>query len=77
MKKPEKANSQEWMTRDETQRWLNVSIRTVDNFMVDGTLPFYKRGAVVRFNRAECAAALKKFRHKSRWDTAGDEEEGL
>jgi excisionase family DNA binding protein len=66
------------MTREETRVWLNVSVRTVDNWMVDGTLPFYKRGAVVRFNRNECAVALKKFRHKSHWDTcAGDEEEDL
>jgi excisionase family DNA binding protein len=71
------SESQEWMTREEMRIWLNVSTRTVANFMVDGTLPFYKRGAVVRFNRAECAAALRKFRHKSRWDTSAGEEEGL
>ena len=61
------SESQEWMTREEMRIWLNVSIRTVANFMVDGTLPFYKRGA----------AALRKFRHKSRWDTSAGEEEGL
>jgi len=73
-----KTESQEWMKREEARVWLNISIRTLDNWMLDGTLPFYKRGAVVRLNRDECAAALKKFRHQSRWDTsAGEEEEGL
>ena len=41
----------------------------------DGTLPYVKRGRVVRFDTQECDAAMRKFRHKSRFETPGDGEE--
>jgi hypothetical protein len=52
-----------------------VSVRTIDNWCVDGTLPYVKRGRVVRFDTQECDAAMRKFRHKSRFETPGDGEE--
>ena len=62
-------------TRHQMAARYQVSVRTVDYWCEDGTIPFYKRGAVVRFNPQECDDAMQAFRRKSRWETSGDAEE--
>lgn len=49
-----------------------VSVRTVDNLMARGVLPFYKLGKAVRFSIPECDLALQAYRVRSRLErTAG------
>ena len=62
-------------TRHQMAARYQVSVRTVDYWCEDGTIPFYKHGAVVRFNPQECDDAMQAFRRKSRWETSGDAEE--
>ena len=62
-------------TRHQMAARYQVSVRTVDYWCEDGTIPFYKRGAVVRFHPEECDVALRAFRRKSRWEPSGDDEE--
>ena len=50
-----------WKTRQEIAKWLRVSIRTVDYWTEDGTLPALKKGRIVRYDLDVCAAALKAF----------------
>lgn len=38
----------------------------------DGTLPYYKIGHAVRFNPAECDAAMKAFRRASHFDAVDE-----
>lgn len=65
------------ITRERIAIRYDVSVRTIDNWMVDHTLPYYKRGGVVRFHKDECDAALKKFRNQSRWEKSqGGDENG-
>lgn len=60
---------QEWMDRSELAVWLGVCVRTVDNWASDGTLPCYKHGGVLRFNREECRTAMRAFRRRARGET--------
>lgn len=62
-------------TRHQMAARYQVSVRTIGYWCDDGTLPFYKRGGVVRFSPRECDDAMKAFRRKSRWETSGDGEE--
>ena len=50
-----------WKTREEMAKWLRVSVRTVDYWTEDGTLPALKKGRIVRYDLKACAAALKAF----------------
>ena len=59
-------------TRHQMAARYQVSVRTVDYWCEDGTIPFYKRGAVVRFSPQECDEAMQAFRPKSRWETSSD-----
>ena len=59
-------------TRHQMAARYQVSVRTVDYWCEDGTIPFYKRGAVVRFSPQECDEAMQAFRRKSRWETSSD-----
>jgi excisionase family DNA binding protein len=38
-----------------------VSVRTIDNWMEKGIVPFTKIGGLVRFNPAQVDAALRQF----------------
>jgi excisionase family DNA binding protein len=60
------------ISRERIAARYNVSVRTIDNWMADRTLPYYKRGGVVRFHKDECDEALKKFRNESRWEKSQD-----
>lgn len=50
-----------WKTREEMAKWLRVSVRTVDYWTEDGTLPALKKGRIVRYDLEVCATALKDF----------------
>ena len=58
-------------TEQENRRLLNkreiacrygVSERTIQEWMGNGTIPFYKLGYLVRFDPAECDSALGRFK---------------
>lgn len=50
-----------WKTRQEMAKWLRVSVRTVDYWTEDGTLPALRKGRIVRYDLDVCASALKAF----------------
>jgi excisionase family DNA binding protein len=58
--------AQIWLTREQMRIRLGVSLRTIDYWTKDGTLPFLKRGGIVRFNVEDCDAVLRKFYQRSR-----------
>lgn len=43
----------EWMSTDETAKFLGISSRTLYRFIDDGTLPAYRLGRVIRLQRTE------------------------
>ena len=51
-----------WRTRPQMARRYAVSLRSFDNWIAEGRLPMYKIGRSVRFDPAECDAALNMFR---------------
>lgn len=59
-----------WLTREQMALRLRVSIRTIDYWTEDRTLPVYKKGRVVRYDPMECVKALQAFRRKSRFEEA-------
>lgn len=67
-----KPEPQLWKTRHQMAARYQVSVRTIGYWCDAGTLPFYKRGRVVRFHPQECDDAMKAFRRKSRWEMSGD-----
>lgn len=46
--------------KPETARRLNCSLRTLDAWMRDGLVPFYKMGRKVAFRWSEVQAALRE-----------------
>jgi excisionase family DNA binding protein len=42
-----------------------ISERTVQDWMVQGFMPFYKLGYIVRFDPTECDEAIERFRKNS------------
>ena len=60
--------SEVWLTREQMAIRLRVSVRTIDYWTEDGTLPVYKKGRVVRYDPGECVVALQAFRRKSRFE---------
>jgi predicted site-specific integrase-resolvase len=50
-----------WFDKSRIAKHYQVSVRTVDNWMRTGVIPFVKIGGVVRFDPAKVAAALAKF----------------
>jgi len=63
-----------WKTRAQMAERLQVSPRTIDYWAEDGTLPFYKKGGIVRFDPVECAEALNAIRKKSRAEIRKEKE---
>jgi hypothetical protein len=56
--------SKKWMTKAQIAKHLNCCLRTVTNLMKACVLPYVKVG-LVRFDPAECDAAMEKFKRKS------------
>ena len=54
-----------WMTKTQIAKHLSCSIRTITNLMNARVLPYIKKGRFVRFDAAECDAAMEKFKRKS------------
>lgn len=52
----------EWMSTDETAKFLGVSSRTLYRFIDDGTLPAYRLGRVIRLQRSEVVAFIEACR---------------
>ena len=57
-----------WLTREQLALRLRVSVRTIDYWTEDRTLPVFKKGRVVRYDPVECDKALQAFRRRSRFD---------
>jgi len=51
------------VTRAKLADHLHLSIRTIDNYVKDGTLPHYRIGKSIRFNLEEVHAILQKKFH--------------
>jgi excisionase family DNA binding protein len=47
------------LRKDQIAEWLQVTTRTIDDYMRKGLLPFYKIGRTVRFKLADVDAHLK------------------
>jgi excisionase family DNA binding protein len=57
---PNSISNQEGLLRKEQiADWLQVTTRTIDDYMRKGLLPFYKIGRTVRFKLADVDAHLK------------------
>ena len=60
------ANERKLLTKPSLGRRYEVSIRTVDNWMKNGVIPFIKIGRkFVRFDPDECDLAIARFKIKS------------
>jgi predicted site-specific integrase-resolvase len=60
------ANERKLLTKPSLGRRYEVSIRTVDNWMKNGIIPFVKIGRkFVRFDPDECDLAIARFKVKS------------
>ena len=70
--KPE-SEDQVLKTRQQMAERLQLSVRTIDYWTDDGTLPVYRKGRVVRYHPDECDRALQAFRTRSRFEAAGND----
>ena len=50
-----------YLTKQDVARLLQVSVRTVENFMSRGLLPFFRIGRTVRFRLKDIEAHLIRF----------------
>ena len=50
------------LNKREIARRYGVSERTIQEWMGNGTIPFYKPGYLVRFDPGECDSALGRFK---------------
>ena len=50
------------LTKEEIAGHYSIGLRTVNAWMKKRILPYLKIGRVVRFNLADCDAALSKFK---------------
>ena len=55
-----------WSEKPHIAQQYRVSLRTVDNWMRTGVIPYVKIGGVVRFDMAKVAAALARFEVRER-----------
>jgi excisionase family DNA binding protein len=46
------------LTKDEAAEFLGLTVRTIENHMKAGLIPYYKLSRTVRFNRADVLAHL-------------------
>src|SRR6266581_4225328 len=51
-----------YLTKQDVARLLQVSVRTVENFMSRGLLPFFRIGRTVRFRLKDIEAHLESHR---------------
>ena len=56
--KPAPAAAEPYITKNETARRLGKTLRTVDNWMRRGLLPYYKIGRTVVFKWSDVEASL-------------------
>ncbi len=47
--------------KDETARWMNVSVRTLEGWMAAKRIPYIRAGGTVLFNLQHVAKALERF----------------
>ena len=65
--RPRRAVSQgEWLTIGEAAEYLGMSTRYVEKRKVDGTLPFHKFGAAIRFHKKDLDEHIAKSRRVGR-----------
>jgi hypothetical protein len=64
---PMMAGEEIFKTRIQIAARYQVSVRTIDYWCDDASLPFYKRGGIVRFDPTECDQAMKVFHRRSRF----------
>ena len=57
-----------FITKPEVARRLNKRVRTIDNWMQQGLLPYYKIGRSVSFKWSEVEQHLKQLCHVSQGD---------
>ena len=56
----------QWRTRIQIAQHLQISTRTIGNWMRRGILPYSKGGHLVRFELHRCDRAVERFRVESR-----------
>jgi excisionase family DNA binding protein len=49
-----------FLKKHQVAEWLQVTTRTVDDYMKRGLLPFYKLGRTVRFNQQDVETVLRR-----------------
>jgi len=59
-----------YLKKPDVAKRLSVSIRTVENMMRKGILPFLKFGRVVRFEEREITNALSRYTTETRLKAA-------
>jgi excisionase family DNA binding protein len=51
------------LNRRELSAHLRLSLRTIDNLLKSGTLPYFKVGKAIRFDPAEVESAMRRKFH--------------
>jgi predicted site-specific integrase-resolvase len=51
-----------WLRKIDVARRYQVSVRTIDNWMADGKIPYIRVNRIIRFSPAACDEALKQLR---------------
>lgn len=54
-----------WRNRKQMAEHYGCSTRMIDKLMRGHVVPFVKLGRFVRFNLAECAKAMEKYKQRS------------
>ena len=53
------------LTKQQLAKHYHCSMRTIDNWMMEGITPYYKIGRIVRFRLDEVEMALEKYRQNT------------
>lgn len=53
------------LTKEELARYLNTTTRSIERWMADREIPFYKQRGTVRFDLAQVKAALQPTQQKA------------
>ena len=60
LQKNETSISGRFLKKHQVADWLQVTTRTIDDYMKRGILPFYKLGRTVRFHQEDVETVLRR-----------------
>jgi len=57
---PDETNPHQWLRKIEVAHRYQVSVRTVDNWIAAGKIPYIRINRIIRFSPTACDEALKQ-----------------